>query len=98
MKNGLFNFTVIRYETALGVIGAVIARCAAQLGDEIRKPAPDADTIRILQARQRELETARTSLQPHNAEAIEQVIAEYAGLARHQPQGLARPQSSRPQE
>lgn len=86
MKNGLLNHEAVRYEVALGVVGAVIARCAQQIGDEMRKPQPDADKLRILEERQRELEASRTGLDPYDRPGIERLIAEYAPLARQRPQ------------
>ncbi|MBR8034632.1 hypothetical protein [Burkholderia vietnamiensis] len=81
-KNALFNHGIVRYEVALGVVGAVISKCADQIGDALRKTPPDLETVTHLQAKQRELEVLRTAIDPFDADKIDAVIAQYGPLAR----------------
>lgn len=67
-KNALFNHGIVRYEVALGVVGAVISKCADQIGDALRKTPPDMETVTHLQAKQRELEVLRTAIDPFDVE------------------------------
>ncbi|MGU8077086.1 hypothetical protein [Burkholderia pyrrocinia] len=81
-KNALFNHGIVRYEVALGVVGAVISKCADQIGDALRQTPPDMEAVTHLQATQRELEELRTGIDPYDAETINSVIAQYGPLAR----------------
>ncbi|MEB2500709.1 hypothetical protein [Burkholderia cenocepacia] len=81
-KNALFNHGIVRYEVALGVVGAAISKCADQIGDALRQTPPDMETVTHLQAKQRELEVLRTAIDPFDAEKINSVIAQYGPLVR----------------
>lgn len=81
-KNALFNHCIIRYEVALGVVGAVISKCADQIGDALRQTPPDMVAVTHLQAQQRQLEEVRTGIDPYDTDKIDAVIAQYGPLAR----------------
>ncbi|KVC79448.1 hypothetical protein WL13_00595 [Burkholderia ubonensis] len=82
MKNGLFNHSIIRYEVALAIVGAVIAKCAEDIGDAMRQDPPDAARIKALHARQDELVELRNALAPFDDQRIEEVIRQYGPIAR----------------
>ncbi|WP_232466510.1 hypothetical protein [Burkholderia ubonensis] len=78
----MFNHSIIRYEVALVVVGAVIAKCAEDLGEAMRQDPPDAARIEALQARQDELVELRNTLAPFDDQRIEEVIRQYGPIAR----------------
>lgn len=82
MQNGLFDHRIIRYEIALGVVGAQIAQSAERLGEELARTQPDPSVIQRLEQRQRELNAVRDALHPHDMSGIDNVIRQYGPAAR----------------
>ncbi|RQS03197.1 hypothetical protein DIE07_32160 [Burkholderia sp. Bp9002] len=84
MKNGLFSHNIIRYEVALGIVGAVIAKCAEGIGEAMRQDPPDAARVEALQARQDALVDLRNAIAPFDDKRIEEVIRQYGPIAREE--------------
>ncbi|WP_175857786.1 hypothetical protein [Burkholderia anthina] len=75
MKEKLLDHRVVRYEVALGVVGAVIAKCAEDIGQAMRDLPQDAAKIAELQRRQAVLADERDCLDPRDIDAIEVLIS-----------------------
>lgn len=78
---GLFDRSVVRYEVACDVIGALIAHYAEILGKERDRAQPDEAVLRVASARKAALVAERDDLNPRDSAGIEAAISRYAPLA-----------------
>ncbi|CAM2198075.1 protein of unknown function [Paraburkholderia kururiensis] len=72
----------VDYEVMCGIIGQRIAQLAEAINDELRRPAPDAQCIELLELQQAELRRLRDEVKPEDARAIARHIAHFGPIVR----------------
>lgn len=79
----------VDYEVMCGIIGQRIAQLAEAINDELRRPAPDAQCIELLELQQAELRRLRDEVKPDDARAIARHIAHFGRIVREHNDGPA---------
>jgi hypothetical protein len=72
----------IAFEAAEWVLGSLIGWCSSEMAAERARPQPDPDRLAALSAEQAEYAMARRSLDIHDPEQVQRVLAEGGRLAR----------------
>lgn len=79
---GLFDRTGVRYEVAQDVLGAIIAHHSEQIAKELEKQQPDLKAIDLANLAKDAMRDLRDSLDPNDAQGIEDVIKRFGPQAR----------------